>query len=77
MARCWSQGRQWLSAVSTALSSTELFDPATGTWSNARSLDAAGLTPRMAHTASLLPDGRVLVVGGQASPYRGAGGVDL
>ncbi len=56
----------------TALSSTELFDPATGTWSNARSLDTAGLTPRMSHTASLLPDGRVLVVGGQASPLTAA-----
>jgi len=39
---------------------TELFDPASETWSN------AGCTnePRVTHTATLLPSGAVLVVGG-------------
>jgi N-acetylneuraminic acid mutarotase len=46
-----------------ALASTEVYDPsstATGTWSFAERLQQA----RYGHTATLLPDGRVLVVGG-------------
>jgi large repetitive protein len=46
-----------------SLSITELFDPATGTWTPTGQLN----TERVSHAATLLPNGRVLVVGGQGS----------
>jgi N-acetylneuraminic acid mutarotase len=45
---------------STVLASTELFDPASGTWTATGSLHNG----RYGHTATLLPNGRVLVAGG-------------
>jgi N-acetylneuraminic acid mutarotase len=61
-------GGQGEGAGYISLTSAELFDPTTGTWSVTGSLAAA----RAAHTATLLSNGKVLVAGGFPS-VSGAG----
>jgi hypothetical protein len=51
----------WLLAGTNALASAELYDPPTGTWKCTASLKQ----PRGHHTATLLTNGSVLVVGGK------------
>ncbi|MFI8962633.1 Kelch repeat-containing protein [Streptomyces sp. NPDC053493] len=46
----------------TGLGSCEVYDPATGAWTPTGALRE----PRFSHSATLLPDGRVLVAGGAA-----------
>jgi hypothetical protein len=62
----WSDGQKW-----RVLSSTEMYDPATGNFSPIGSMG----TPREGHTATLLNDGRVLIAGGADIGNRGGVGV--
>jgi len=56
-------------APSNSLASAEVYDPTTNAWSPAAPMSAG----RARHTAIGLPDGRVLVVGGQSFTLRGGG----
>ena len=59
---CWWRG----GASSVYLNTVDVYDPALGTWSAVASLG----TVRQGHTATLLPDGRVLVAGGSGTSGR-------
>jgi hypothetical protein len=54
--------------VSPYLKSAELYDPGTGTWSSTGNLN----TERRQQTATLLPNGKVLISGGFNNSYLGA-----
>ena len=51
------------------LTSSELYDPVAGTWALTGSMNVA----RLVHTATLLPDGTVLVAGGWPNPQTHSG----
>jgi hypothetical protein len=52
---------------------TEIFDPATGTWSEGPEL----ATPRFHHRSVALPDGTVVVVGGHDADYEPLASVEV
>jgi Tol biopolymer transport system component len=62
----WSDGQKW-----RVLSSTEMYDPATGNFSPTGSMGA----PRDGHISTLLNDGRVLIAGGEDIGNNGGVGV--
>jgi N-acetylneuraminic acid mutarotase len=57
--------------LASTLASTELYDPNTGTWSVSSNLNAS----RIFHTATLLPNGEVLVAAGYTDNWIMVGGI--
>jgi len=62
-----------IGATNTFLAKAELLDPRTGAWSETGELH----TPHSYHTATLLKDGRVLIVGGFAERNQANGGAEI
>ena len=66
-------GRRRIGRNNIALASAELYNPATGTWTATGSLNTA----RDTHTATLLPNGMVLVAGGVDSNFNDSASAEL